>query len=269
MLIEADRVVVKCVYTHVERRTTMTAHRQRGRWTGAVAVALLAWLAAAVAAGLAGALARTAGPPVVLLAFVVVPIAIALGVYAGSAGFRAWAAGLSLTWIVGLHLWRLVGLGFVAAWLSGDLPGGFAIPEGLGDAAAAAGAAALLPSLRRGAAPRRWLLAWNSFGLVDLLSALVVGILYSNGSLGVLSRGGMTTELMVTFPVSVIPTFLVPLFILLHLLTYSRVEGRRARRASPGPSGTVHGDVGRPVHGVAGSSPASPARAGVPGVLRG
>jgi hypothetical protein len=90
----------------------------------------------------------------------------------------------------------------VAAWLFGRLPGGFAIPEGLGDALAAAGALALLPSLRRGTVSRTWLLAWNTFGLADLLSALIVGVLYSNGPLGVLSRGGVTTELMVTFPVS-------------------------------------------------------------------
>ena len=111
----------------------------------------------------------------------------------------------------------------MAAWLFGRLPGGFAIPEGLGDAVAAAGALALLPSLRRGTESRTWLLVWNTFGLVDLLSALMVGVLSSNGPLGVLSRGGVTTELMVTFPVSLIPTFLVPLFILLHLLTFARL----------------------------------------------
>ena len=70
---------------------------------------------------------------------------------------------------------------------------------------------------------RTWLLVWNTFGLADLLSALIVGVLYSNGPLGVLSRGGVTTELMVTFPVSLIPTFLVPLSILLHRLTFARL----------------------------------------------
>lgn len=72
-------------------------------------------------------------------------------------------------------------------------------------------------------AARGWLLAWNTFGLVDLVSAIAMGVLYSNSALGVLANGGVTTELMVTFPVSLIPTFLVPLFILMHLLTFARL----------------------------------------------
>jgi hypothetical protein len=205
----------------------MTESIPRQSAAGWTTFALLAWLAAAIAAGASGALTRP-GPPIVLLAFIAVPLAFGVGAYGVSPAFRAWTSRVSLTWIVGLHLWRFVGLGFVVAWLAGHLPGGFAIPEGLGDAAAAAGALALLPGLRRGTASRTWLLVWNTFGLIDLVSALVVGILYSNGDLGILSRGGTTTELMVTFPVSVIPTFLVPLFILLHLLTFARMADLRA-----------------------------------------
>jgi hypothetical protein len=186
-------------------------------------LALLGWLVAAIVAASAGLVNRPGQPPVVLLVFIVVPIALGVVAYRLSPSLRAWTDRFSLTWIVGLHAWRFVGFGFVAAWLFDMLPAGFAIPEGLGDAVAAAGAVALLPGLRRGTASRTWLLLWNTFGLADLLSALIVGILYSNGPLGVLSGGGVTTELMVTFPVSLIPTFLVPLFILLHLLTFARL----------------------------------------------
>lgn len=199
-------------------------HRSRFSTVRAVtALALFAWLAAAVLGATTGLVNRPGQPPVILLWFFVGPVALGVAAYRLSPSLRAWTDRFSLTWMVGLHTWRLVGLGFVAAWLFGRLPGGFAIPEGLGDAVAAAGALALLPSLRRGTVSRTWLLVWNTFGIVDLLSALVVGVLYSNGPLGVLSRGGVTTELMVTFPVSLIPTFLVPLFILLHLLTFARL----------------------------------------------
>ena len=185
--------------------------------------ALGLWLLAAIAASVTGAVNTPGQPPMLLAAFVGGPIAAGIAAYAVSASFRAWTGGLSLTWLVGLHIWRFVGFGFVLAWLLGELPGGFAIPEGLGDVAAAAGAVTLLPSLRRGTAPRGWLLAWNTFGLADLVSAITMGVLYSNGALGVLAGKGVTTELMVTFPVSLIPTFLVPLFILMHLLTFARV----------------------------------------------
>jgi hypothetical protein len=50
-----------------------------------------------------------------------------------------------------------------------------------------------------------------------------MGVLYSNGPLGLLSAGTVTTQLMVTFPVSLIPTFFVPLFLLLHALTFKKI----------------------------------------------
>ncbi len=150
--------------------------------------------------------------------------------YFASPAFRAFTDRISLTLIVGSHLWRFVGLGFVIGWLKGVLPAGFGIPEGFGDIIAALGALALLPSLRAGTPSRRWLLAWNTWGFLDLVSAIAMGLLYSNSSLGVLSRGGQTTELMVTFPVSLIPTFFVPLFLLLHALTFKRIADLKTSR---------------------------------------
>ena len=220
-------------------------HPSRFSTVGAVTgLALLVWLVAAIVGATTGLVNRPGQPPVILLSFIVVPIALGVVSYRLSPSLRAWTDRLSLTWMVGLHTWRFVGFGFVAAWLFGKLPGGFAIPEGLGDAVAAAGAVALLPSLRRGTVSGTWLLVWNTFGLVDLLSALMVGVFYSNGPLGVLSRGGITTELMVTFPVSLIPTFLVPLFILLHLLTFARLARHQVLierdDAIAGPKAVVH-----------------------------
>ncbi|MGE5834906.1 MAG: hypothetical protein ACM4AI_10530 [Acidobacteriota bacterium] len=192
----------------------------------AAVVLLVVWLIAAIVAGATGLVTEPGRPPLILLTFIVVPIALAVVAYRVSASLRAWTDRFNLTWLVGLHVWRFVGFGFILAWALGRLPAGFAFPEGLGDVAAAAGALALVPSLRRGTTSRAWLFAWNTFGLIDLVSALTMGVLYSNAPLGVLGRGGVTTELMVTFPVSLIPTFLVPVFILLHLLTFVRLARR-------------------------------------------
>jgi hypothetical protein len=186
-------------------------------------LALVGWFAAAAVAGLLGIINEPNRPPLVLLGFIALPIVGFVTAYFASASFRAFADGLSLMLLVGSHLWRFVGLGFVIAWLMGSLPAGFGIPEGFGDIIAAAGALALLPALRRGTASRGWLLAWNTWGFVDLVSAITMGVLYSNGPLGLLSAGTVTTRLMVTFPVSLIPTFFVPLFLLMHGLTFKRI----------------------------------------------
>jgi hypothetical protein len=185
--------------------------------------AVIVWFAAAIIAGIFGKMNEPGQPPLLLGVFIAVPILGFVTAYLISASFRAFTKSISLTLIVGSHLWRFVGLGFVIGWLKGALPAGFAIPEGFGDIIAAAGALALLPKLRKGTASRGWLLAWNTFGFIDLVSAIVMGVLYSNGPLGILSAGTVTTKLMVTFPVSLIPTFFVPLFILLHALTFKRI----------------------------------------------
>ena len=62
--------------------------------------------------------------------------------------------------------------------------------------------------------------------MVDLLSAITVGVLFSESAIGVLHTATSNTRLMVTFPVSLIPTFFVPLFLLVHALTFRRI-GRR------------------------------------------
>jgi hypothetical protein len=186
-------------------------------------LALAAWFAAACIGGQSGIINEPNRPPLVLLAFIVVPIVGFVTAYFASRSFRAFADSLSLPLLVGSHLWRFVGLGFVIAWVMGSLPAAFGIPEGFGDIIAAAGALALLPRVRNGTASRKWLLVWNTWGFMDLVSAITMGVLYSNGPLGLLSAGTVTTRLMVTFPVSLIPTFFVPLFLLVHGLIFKRI----------------------------------------------
>jgi hypothetical protein len=190
-------------------------------------VAVILWFVAAFFAGLAGYINEPGVPPVVLGSFIIIPIIGFIAAYLISDSFRAFTHNINLTLLVGSHLWRLVGIGFVIGWLKGTLPAGFAIPAGFGDIIAAAGALILIPMIRKGTARRGWLLAWNIFGLLDLLNAVITGILYSNSSFGILSRG-VTTEPMVAFPVSMIPSFFVPLFILLHLLTFKRIANMKS-----------------------------------------
>jgi len=64
--------------------------------------------------------------------------------------------------------------------------------------------------------------AWNLFGLFDLILALSLGLSFSASSLGFLAGTGATTLLMTELPRSMIPTFGVPMFILLHLLALAR-----------------------------------------------
>jgi hypothetical protein len=205
------------------------------RWT---LLALAVWLGAAIATGAAGALNQPGRVPVVLAAFLAIPIAGFGAAHGASPAFRAFTQTIPLSLLVGSHLWRFVGLGFILGAITGVLPGGFGYPEGIGDVIAALGALILLPMVRRGTAPRGWLLAWNAFGLLDLLSAITMGVLYSESALGVLHTAASNTRLMTAFPVSLIPTFFVPLFILVHALIFRRLE---RRGGSPAPTRVFSG----------------------------
>lgn len=186
-------------------------------------LAVGAWFVAAFVAGALGVVNEPGRPPLVLAGFLAVPILGFVLWYWASPSFRAFTETIPLSLLVGSHLWRFVGLGFVIAWLAGALPAGFGIPEGFADIIAATGALILLPRVREGTASRAWLLAWNTFGFLDLVSAITVGLLFSESRIGLLHTATASTRLMVTFPVSLIPTFFVPLFLLAHALTFRRV----------------------------------------------
>lgn len=167
---------------------------------------------------------RPGAPPVPVGVFLLVPIGGFTLAYAVSARVRRVLDRIPLWLITIAHVWRFVGLGFVIGAVINVLPPQFGFPEGLGDVVAALFCLPLAFAIRKGSySPglRSAFIAWNVFGLIDLLSAISMGILYSPSSFGVL-RTGLSTELMTTFPVNLIPTFFVPLFILLHMLSLKR-----------------------------------------------
>ena len=129
---------------------------------------------------------------------------------------RAWADGLDLRALVALHLLRFVGFYFLYLHGQGRLPYDFAVPGGWGDIAVAALAIPLL--LYPG---RRALWAWNIFGLADILFVVATA-----GRLVLTQPDSM--HALTVLPLSLLPTFLVPLIIVSHLFLFLRLRGRPA-----------------------------------------
>ena len=105
----------------------------------------------------------------------------------------------------------------------GLLPSVFALPAGWGDIAI--GATAPLVALAissKTSFPKKTFVAWNLLGMFDLMMAVTLGILASASPLGVLA-GEVTTLVMGTFPLSLIPTFFVPLLVIFHVISLGRV----------------------------------------------
>src|SRR5262249_21682272 len=139
----------------------------------------------------------------------VVPIALFAIWYRGSARFREFVSSLNLRALTLAQTWRVFGIRFVILYFFGALPGIFALAAGWGDFAI--GITALVVAfLWTRPFPRRTLLVWNLLGAYDLVQAVALGVLSSPSPIGILG-GDVSTRLMGQFPLSLIPTFFVPL----------------------------------------------------------
>jgi len=192
----------------------------------AIAVVLTVWFLAVLAAGSAGIFdAGPSRPPLpILIALVAPPLLFAIA-YRASPRFRRLALGIDLRWLTAIQSWRVVGVMFLVLYAFGLLPGLFAWPAGVGDVAVGLAAPFVLLAMLRGSAtwPRQvtWL---NIAGLVDFAGAVGTGVLTSNSSLGFFSDGAARVSLGV-LPLSLVPTFAVPLWIIFH--TISLLQLRR------------------------------------------
>jgi len=173
----------------------------------------LAWLALALAAGASGRVAqlRPPAPQLVLAALTLLVLAAALLLY----GFRSWLEQLPLRAYVALHLTRFVGVYFLVLGVRGELPRAFAIPAGWGDIVVAA--LALLLLMRPGLFARRpLLLGWNLLGLADILFVVVTASRLARAEPASMAA-------LLHLPLSLLPTFLVPLIIAGHVLLFWRL----------------------------------------------
>ena len=126
---------------------------------------------------------------------------------------------INLRWLIVPHLARFVGVYFLILGSNGQLPNAFARPAGVGDILTAAAATLILvfPTLRN----RPVLFLWNTFGLVDII--LVVFLALRSGL-----RDWLSMAPLREFPLSLLPTFVVPIIITSHLVIFIRLARSRS-----------------------------------------
>ncbi len=135
------------------------------------------------------------------------------------------------SWLVGVQVYRTIGLIFLVLWGSGMLPGAFALPAGVGDVLVGILAPVVGLAYAGGAESRaRLVSAWNAFGIVDLVVAVGMGFMTSPSPLQLLSFEA-PNELISAFPLVMVPVFAVPLSILLHLMSLMKLR-RTSREAN-------------------------------------
>jgi len=193
-----------------------------------IVIVLVAWFLTVLVAGHEGMFEAAVGqPPLGLLIALVAPLLLFAILYRASAAFRRFVLETDLRLLTVVQAWRVLGVMFLALYAFDLLPGLFAWPAGVGDALVGFAAAFAVLAIVRGspAWPRR--VAWlNVAGLIDFAVAIATGVLTSNGALGWFAEPGARASLG-SLPLSLVPTFAVPLWTIFHLM--SLLQLRRAR----------------------------------------
>jgi hypothetical protein len=157
-------------------------------------------------------------PPLALGLAGVIPVAAFLIWLATSSRFREFALSLNPRTLTYVHSWRIAGFTFLALYAAGLLPGIFALPAGWGDIAigvTAPWAAIKFANVSR----QRAFIFWQILGITDLVIAVTLG-----ATAGMIRPHEVPTALMTVLPMSLIPTFAVPLLIVLHIICIAQAR---------------------------------------------
>jgi len=182
----------------------------------AIRAALWIWLIGALAVGQYHWLARAPAQavPAVILALT----GLLVLAYRAFGGFRAWIEAIDLRALVLFHLTRLAGFYYLVLYHRGDLSYAFAVPAGFGDILVAV-LAVIVAFVPFSAENRpRFTYLWNVVGFIDLLLVFATATRLS------FNRDNYDFFALTHLPLSLFPTFLVPLLLGSHLAIFARLK---------------------------------------------
>jgi hypothetical protein len=137
-------------------------------------------------------------------------------------GFRTALAGIPTAYIIRLNAFRVIGIFFFVLLAQGRLGGPFPYFAGIGDILTGLFA---LPTARLFERDPR-VLFWNTFGTLDLLLAVTLGLLSGNNSPLQAIHAGAGINALGMLPWSLIPLALVPTYLVGHATLFARILRR-------------------------------------------
>src|SRR5215469_17878220 len=203
---------------YVGIRTLPGGKARQSSWIIGSAVVAAAWLVGVVLFGGAGNDVLLPRIPVALGATLLVGYVLLL-----SPTFSRIVAAVPQHWLIGIQVFRVLGSVWLVRYFAGGLPGLFALPAGIGDVATGLLAPFVAYAWYSGKPyARTAAIAWNIFGMADLVNAVLLATL-TNGGAG-----------SIVFPLVLIPAYGVPRAFLIHsysLIGLLRKTSQQPRRA--------------------------------------
>jgi hypothetical protein len=212
----------------------------RGATLRTASLILIGWFLVAIALGGLGVYQASSDRLPTIQYGILLPILIGGALLWRSSTLGRIIDAVPLPWLVGVQLYRALGTMFLILYANNKLPALFAWPAGIGDILV--GVLAPLVALIYARAPREGaslVLGWNVLGILDLVVAVSTGFITAPSPF-LPHINPPTSELMSVLPLVVIPTFAVPISILLHIATLMKLRRTAADSICPAEAATAH-----------------------------
>ncbi|PSL44745.1 hypothetical protein CLV51_105117 [Chitinophaga niastensis] len=161
-------------------------------------------------------------PPKIVV-FTTIPLAIILFVIIGNTRlFKKLLRSITLESLIAIHVFRLVGAFFIILYCYHLLPAGLAFSSGIGDIITALLALPLAKMVSKG---KSWSIkavyAWNIFGILDIVSLLIIAVITTIKSISSGERGALE---MTIFPFVWFPAFAPATILFLHTVIFRKLQ---------------------------------------------
>lgn len=209
---------------HRALRRAAWPQKERAKAFWSLSAIIVGWFIVALATSLAGWYGGVARKVPTIQYGLLIPILVGVLLFWKWPRLRRALAVVPNEWIIGIQLYRALGVIFLILYSVGRLPGLFALPAGFGDVSVGLLAPVVATAYARSAhgAARRVRL-WNLLGIADLVIAVTMGFLTSPSPLQ-LASFDRPSVLIAIFPLSLIPVYMVPLSILLHIASLHHLQ---------------------------------------------
>ncbi len=192
------------------------------------------WVGLASGLGAAGKLAFVPNQPIPLVGVLfAVPLLVMGALALRSARMRSALMAIPMPLLIGVNAMRVLGVLFLLLAAVGRLSGPFPYSAGFGDIITGAFAVPLALSVARSRKlPVSAITRWNIFGALDLVAAVALGITSAAGSPLQLIHAGVGSEAMQYLPFCLVPTVLVPFYLITHAIVAAQLRVRSTAAAS-------------------------------------
>ena len=205
----------------------------------AIVIVAGAWVGLAAAVASAGIFANAGLPFPWIGVFVAVPLLVAGAAALLFPAVRSALLRVPLPTLVGLNIARVLGGFFILLAWSGRLGGPFPQSAGWDDVITGLLAVPVMGLASRQATLHdRAIWIWNAFGTLDLLAAIALGVTSANGSPLQLIHAGAGSAAVQVLPWALIPSVLVPFYLIAHGIIFAQLRARSAVHAA---DQTAHG----------------------------